>query len=151
MNNVEAHQQRNVQARLVNGNMLQPIDLLHFGQPEDGPHPALPDVVIRFLVNEVLDDDPGLLVELASFLLDRHLFQQRVGATSDFGVGEGLCLCVESGCGDDQRKRNRSGDSEELGFHRLMADENADSNRFYARMQVRLRTLMGRSCGCGLT
>ena len=76
-----------------------------------------------FLVNEALDDDPGLLVELASFLLDRHLFQQRVSATSDFGVGEGLCLCVESGCGNDERKRGRSGDSEESGFHRLMADK----------------------------
>src|ERR1700686_2902511 len=85
--------------------------------------PRLPGVVIKFLVNGGLDDDPRLLVELASFLLDRHLFQQRVGATSDLGVGEGLCLCVESGRGNDERKRNRSGDSEESGFHRLMADE----------------------------
>ena len=89
VDHVEAEQQRDVQPALLEGEMLQPIDLLRIGEPQHRADATVDVVRVCCRGDEPSQRDAGHQVELADLLLERHPAEQGVGANSRVGARPG--------------------------------------------------------------
>ncbi len=104
VDDVEGKEDGDVEAGLVDREVLQAVDLLDVDEPEDGADLALDDEVVGLLGGQQGHDDAGGLVHLADFFLDGHLLQQFFGPAVRLGLRHGRRLCGEDcGKGDDEK------------------------------------------------
>src|SRR5271170_1658382 len=109
MNDVEAEDERDVEAGLLDGDVLELVDHGGVGHKQQRAELALGDG-IRYFVRLAKHK---LLAKLADLLLERHLLQQRGNACVDFAVS--ALILRGSGCGTGRRMNSGEGKSESTG------------------------------------
>jgi len=87
VDHIEADQQGDMQARSIDGYMLQTVDLFHIHQPQNRTHLSFCDGVVGNFLDKALKRNSRGLVQLACFFVDRHLLEKRVSTLADtFGA-----------------------------------------------------------------
>src|SRR6202035_1452021 len=110
VDHIEAEDNRDVEARLLHSDVLQPVDLFHIDKPENGTDLALGDGVVRFLSSQPGHHDSGGFRKLAYLFVKVHLLEQSAGALLGFRADRRV-LCKGG------RSRDKESDDEECAWN----------------------------------
>ena len=76
VDHVEAEENRDVKAGLLDSDVLKAVDLLDVNEPEDGADFSLGNQLVGLVAAEHGHDDAGGLVHLPDLLIDIHLLEK---------------------------------------------------------------------------
>src|ERR1700678_4247647 len=103
--------------------MLEAIDLVHVILPQDRTDLALNNEVVRLLRGNSGEDDSGCLIELAHFLVQRHLFQQILGLLLRMQAEGAILSTSQGGSGNRQRQAQQGSSGRSVQMHRCSPRE----------------------------